>query len=582
MELDAAPAAPARPLALDAPTLVHAFQYTAERRPDAIALRNPGDAVSLTWREYAQRVERIAAGLAALGVERGDAVGLMLLNRPEFHLVDTAALHLGATPFSVYNTCTPEQVAHQFANAGNRVVVTERRFLPAVLEARLMVEAVTDVVLVDGPEPDAMTLDQLEDAGASGFRFTETWQAVRPSDLATIVYTSGTTGPPKGVELTHANALAQCAASAERWPLTAGGHAMSYLPSAHVVDRWTSHWWASLTHGFTVTSVGDMRTVILMLPGLRPTTWGGVPRIWEKLRHTLASQGVEDPAALSEEARAQLRARLGLDRVEHLGGGAAPMPIDVLRYFDALGLPIAEAWGMSETAGAGTANPPGAIRHGTCGTALPGVELRLADDAELLVRGPIVMRGYRDDPTATAAAIDDEGWLHTGDVAHIDDDGYVSIVDRKKELIISAGGKNMSPANIEAEVVGGSPLIAHAVAVGDRRPYVVALVVLDPDAAVDFAAAHGIDDASVTALSRDPAVRRAVHAAIEAANGRLSRVERVKRFAILPDEWRAGGEELTATLKLKRRAIGLRYAAEIDALYSSGSGRFSPGHAPVR
>jgi long-chain acyl-CoA synthetase len=570
MELHAAAAVAARPLALDAPTLVHAFQYTAAQRPDAVALRNPGDAVSLTWREYAQRVERIAAGLAALGVERGDAVGLMLLNRPEFHLVDTAVLHLGATPFSVYNTSTPEQVAHQFANAGNRVVVTERHFLPVVRAA-----GAAEVVLVED-------LEQLEDMGTSSFRFAETWQAVRPSDLATIIYTSGTTGPPKGVELTHANAMAQCEASAERCPLTPGGHAMSYLPSAHVVDRWTCHWWVSLTHGFTVTSIGDMRTVILMLPGLRPTTWGGVPRIWEKLQHTLTSQGVDDPEALSDEARAGLRARLGLDRIEHLGGGAAPMPIDVLRYFDALGLPIAEAWGMSEIAGAGTANPPGAIRHGTCGTALPGVELRLARDGELLVRGPIVMRGYRGDPAATAAAIDDEGWLHTGDVAHIDDDGYVSIVDRKKELIISAGGKNMSPANIESALVGSSPLIAHAVAIGDRRPYVVALVVLDPDAAVDFAAEHGIDDASVTALSGEPALQQAIHAAVEAANTRLSRVERIKHFAVLPEEWHAGDEQLTPTLKLKRRAVGLRYAAEIDALYASGSGRFSPGHAPVR
>jgi long-chain acyl-CoA synthetase len=570
MELHAAAAVAGRPLALDAPTLVHAFQYTAAQRPDEVALRNPGDAVSLTWREYAQRVERIAAGLAALGVERGDAVGLMLLNRPEFHLVDTAVLHLGATPFSVYNTSTPAQVAHQLANAGNRVVVTERHFLPVVRAA-----GAVEIVLVED-------LEQLEERGESSFRFTETWQAVRPSDLATIIYTSGTTGPPKGVELTHANAMAQCVASAERFPLTPGGRAMSYLPSAHVVDRWTCHWWASLTHGFTVTSVGDMRTVILMLPGLRPTTWGGVPRIWEKLQHTLTSQGVDDPEALSEEARAALRARLGLDRVEHLGGGAAPMPIDVLRYFDALGLPIAEAWGMSEIAGAGTANPPGAIRHGTCGTALPGVELRLARDGELLVRGPIVMRGYRGDPAATAAAIDDEGWLHTGDIAHIDDDGSVTIVDRKKELIISAGGKNMSPANIESELLGGSPLIAHAVAIGDRRPYVAALVVLDPDAAVDFAAEHGIDDASVTALSGEPAMRQAIEAAVEAANGRLSRVERVKRFAIVPEEWNAGDEQLTPTLKLKRRAISLRYAAEIDALYSSGSGRFSPGHAPVR
>jgi long-chain acyl-CoA synthetase len=582
MEVHAAPAAAARPLALDAPTLVHAFQYTAAQRPDEIALRNPGDAVSLTWREYAGRVERIAAGLAALGVERGDAVGLMLLNRPEFHLLDTATLHLGATPFSLYNTATPEQVAHQFANAGNRVVLCERHFLPTVLTAQRLVPAVEHVVLIDGAEAGVMTLEQLEGAGASSFRFTETWRAVRPSDLATIVYTSGTTGPPKGVELTHANAMAQCEASAARVPLTPGGQAMSYLPSAHIVDRWTCHWWASLTHGFTLTSIGDMRTVILMLPGLRPTTWGGVPRIWEKLRHVLVAQGVEDPATLSEPARAELRARLGLDRIEYLAGGAAPMPIDVLGYFDALGLPIAEAWGMSETAGAGTSNAPGAIRYGTCGTALPGVELQLAGDGELLVRGPIVMRGYRDDPAATAAAIDDEGWLHTGDIAHLDDDGYVSIVDRKKELIISAGGKNMSPANIEREILGASRLIAHAAVIGDRRPYVVALIALDPDALVDFAVEHGIDDASVAALAGDPALRQAVGDAIDAANARLSRVERVKRFAILPDEWRPGGEELTPTLKLRRAALALRYAAEIDALYSSGSGRFSPGHEPVR
>jgi long-chain acyl-CoA synthetase len=582
MQLHAAPAAAARPLALDAPTLVHAFQYTAAQRPDEVALRNPGDAISLTWCEYAERVEQIAAGLAALGVERGDTVGLMLLNRPEFHLVDTAVLHLGATPFSIYNTATPEQVAHQLANAGNRVVVTERHFLPVVRAAQRMVPAFAQIVLIDGVEDGAMTLDQLEASGRSSFRFTETWQAVRPQDLATIIYTSGTTGPPKGVELTHANAMAQCTASAERIPLTPGGQAMSYLPSAHVVDRWTCHWWASLTHGFTVTSVGDMRTVILLLPGLRPTTWGGVPRIWEKLQHALVGQGVEDPSALTEEARAELRARLGFDRVEHLGGGAAPMPIDVLRYFDALGLPIGEAWGMSETAGAGTANPPGAIRHGTCGPALPDVELRLAGDGELLVRGPIVMRGYRGDPEATAAAIDDEGWLRTGDVAHIDDDGYVSIVDRKKELIISAGGKNMSPANIEAELEGASTLIAHAVAVGDRRPYVAALIVLDAEAAVDFAAEQGIDDASVARLSGEPALQRTIRAAVEAANARLSRVERIKRFAVLPDDWAPGGEELTPTYKLRRSAISLRYAAEIDALYSSGSGRLSPGHEPVR
>src|SRR4051794_36798207 len=582
MEVHAAPAAAARPLALDAPTLCHAFQHTAAQRPDAVALRDPGGAVSITWRDYAARVERIAGGLHARGIAAGDAVGLMLVNRPEFHLVDTATLHLGATPFSVYNTSTPEQVAHQFANAGNRVVVTERHFLPTVLAARRFVPQVAHVVLVDGPEPGMLALDALEDSGPSAFRFAETWRAVRPDDLATIVYTSGTTGPAKGVELTHAAALAQCAASAERTPLTPGGRVISYLPSAHVVDRWSCHWWASLTQGFTVTAVGDMRTVILLLPGVRPTTFGAVPRIWEKLRATLAGQGAADPAALSEEQRAELRARIGLDAAEHLGGGAAPMPIDVLRYFDALGLPIAEAWGMSELAGAGAANPSDAIRLGTCGPPLPGLEARLVPDAGLPVRGPMVMGGYRRDPAATAAALDGEGWLRTGDIAHLDDEGYVSIVDRKKELIIGAGGKNLSPANIEAELVGASPLIGHAVAIGDRRPYVVALVSLDPEVAVDFAAEQGIDDASVAALSSRPEVREAVLAAVEAANVRLSRVERIKQFAVVPHEWWPGGEALTPTLKLKRGPIALRYAAEIDALYSSGSGRFSPGHAPVR
>jgi long-subunit acyl-CoA synthetase (AMP-forming) len=324
-----------------------------------------------------------------------------------------------------------------------------------------------------------------------------------------------------------------------------------------------------------------MRTVIFLLPSVRPTRWGAVPRIWEKLHKALVGQGVADPEKLGEDERAALRGRLGLDAAEHLGGGAAPMPIDVLRYFEALGMPISEAWGMSETAGAATGNPLGAIRLGTCGTPLPGVEAELASDGELLVRGPMVMRGYRDDPEATAAAIDADGWLHTGDIAHVRD-GYVSIVDRKKELIVTAGGKNVSPANIEARVAAGSLLIAHVAAVGDRRPYVTALIALDPDAAVDFAAEHGIDDASVTALSTHPEVRAVVRAAVEAANAELSRVERVKRFAILPQEWRPGGDELTPTLKLRRRAIAVRYAAEIDALYSSGSETRSPGHAPVR
>jgi long-subunit acyl-CoA synthetase (AMP-forming) len=565
MELQAPPA---RPRALDAPTLSHAFQLTAAERADEVALRTPGDGVAITWREYAARVEAIAGGLAALGVERGDAVGLLLLNRPEFHLLDTAILHLGAVPFSIYSTSTTEQVTHQLRNAGCRVVATESRFLPVVLAARRELAALEHVVQIDGADDDIVRLAELEGSGASAFRFAETWQAVGPDDLAALIYTSGTTGPPKGVELTHANAMAECVAWDERFPVTPGGRTISYLPTAHVVDRFSNHWWASISLGFTLTSVADMRAALFQLPSVRPTIFGAVPRIWEKLHE--AVQGMPEGAA----------ARLGLDAAEQLGGGAAPMPIDVLRDFEALGLPIAEAWGMSETSGAATANPPGDIRAGTCGTPLAGVEIDLAPDGELLLRGPTVMRGYRDDPEATAQAFDADGWLRTGDVAHVAD-GYVAIVDRKKELIVTAGGKNLSPANIESRLEAASPLIGHAAAIGDRRPYVTALIALDPDAAVDFATAHGLDDASVTALATHPEVRSRIAAAVEAANDGLGRVERVKRFAILPTEWRPGGDELTPTLKLKRRAIALRYAAEIEELYS-GSGRFSPGQNPVR
>jgi long-subunit acyl-CoA synthetase (AMP-forming) len=460
-------------------------------------------------------------------------------------------------------------------------VVTEKHFLATVRQARRDAPGVAHLVQIDGADDDIVSLAELEGTGLSSFCFAETWQAVTPGDLAALIYTSGTTGPPKGVELTHANAMAECVACAERFPLTPGGRTLSYLPAAHVVDRWSTHWWASLTCGFSVTSVGDLRTVIFLLPGVRPTRWGAVPRIWEKLHAALLGQGIADPAKLSDDERAAVRERIGLDEAEHLGGGAAPMPIDVLRYFEALGLPISEGWGMSETAGAATGDPPGAIRAGTCGRPLPGVEIELAADGELLVRGPMVMRVYRDNPGATAEAFAADGWLRTGDIAHVED-RYVSIVDRKKELIVTAGGKNISPANVEARIQAGSPLVGHVAAVGDRRPYVAALIVLDPEAAVEFATEHGLDDASVQALATHPEVRARIGAAVEAANAGLSRVERVKRFAILPVEWWPGGEELTPTMKLKRRGIATRYAAEIDELYSSASARFSPGQDPVR
>ncbi len=537
------------PRALQATTLCEAFQTTALERPQQPAVRGPGGIGELTFEQLRQRVRHVAAGLAGLGVGRGDTVALMMLNRPEFHVCDLGVLHAGGIPFSIYNTSAPEQIAYLFGNAGNEVVITERMFLPAIRAAGFEGR----IVLIDGADEGTTSLEQLILAGEPGFDAEAAWREVQPDDVLTLIYTSGTTGPPKGVQLTHRNMLSMMRGFRALVGGTTGGRIVSFLPSAHVADRWGSHYQALCVEGFTVTSVPDPRTVIATLPEVRPTLWGAVPRIWEKLKAALEANGVTDPAALPEEARAAVRAKLGLDAVERCIVGAAPTPVEVLEFFDALGLRILEVWGMSETSAISTVNPPDAPRFGTCGVALPGVELRIADDGELLVRGDHVMTGYRNDPEKTRDTFTDDGWLMTGDVGEIDADGYLRIVDRKKELIINAAGKNMSPANIESRLKAAHPLVGQACVVGDGRPYNVALIVLDPDVAA------GADPAAFTDT---------VAAAVAEANSHLSRVEQVKRYTVLDSEWLPGGDELTPTMKLKRKPIAAKYAAEIEALYA--------------
>ncbi|MEW6474955.1 MAG: AMP-binding protein [Actinomycetota bacterium] len=588
-------------------TLCEAFQRAAGLNPDAVALRTPGGAVEITWREYAERVRRIAAGLAGLGVRRGHTVALMMTNRPEFNLCDTAAMHLGATPFSVYNTLAAEQVAHLFNNAENRVVICEAAFAERVAAAGGKVE---HIVCVDGQPAGTITLQDVEARAEAGFDFDATWRAVRPEDVLTLIYTSGTTGPPKGVELTHASMLAEIAATSSVLPVNSGDRIPSYLPSAHVADRWSSHY-QQMVFGLQITCVADIRTIAAALADIRPTIWGAVPRVWEKIKAALEARIDTEPdaerrqalqwavatglrkvraeqaaingegpgpdeALLAEYAKAdelvlsKIRQQIGLDQVRWSVSGAAPTSIDVLEFFGAIGLPICELWGMSELSCCATINPPQRIKIGTVGPALPGVELSIAEDGELLCRGPLLMRGYRNEPQKTAEAIDADGWLHTGDVATIDEEGYVRIVDRKKELIINAAGKNMSPANIESRLKSASPFIGQAIAIGDRRPYNVALIVLDPDACAAYAARAGVADASPAALCEDAGIVAAVTAAVEEANAGLSRVEQIKTFKILPVDWLPGGDELTPTMKLKRKPISEKYAAEIEALYATG------------
>ncbi|MEV8514280.1 AMP-dependent synthetase/ligase [Dactylosporangium sp. NPDC051484] len=556
-------------------SLCELFQHTAAAHAGEMALRASDGSVELTWHDYAERVRTIAGGLASLGIGRGDVVGIMLTNRPEFHLVDMAVLHLGAAPFSVYNTSSVEQISYLFRNARNTVVVTERQFIDRIKAASGSVE---DIVCVDGDADGAIALARLERRDDAGFDFDKSWRAVEPTDLAALIYTSGTVGNPKGVEIEHRALLASLRAGCRIPEIAAGacsgGRLMSYLPDAHIANRYYSHY-LSLVDGASITTVRELSTVAQVLPQTRPTIFGGVPAFWYKL-HVMLAGLVADPAETTPTAREAIRVRLGLDAASMLIAGAAPIAPKTIEYFQSLGIEVCEGWAMSETAAAGTINRVGRNRPGSVGLPMDGVEVRVASDGELLIRSAALMRGYRGDPERTREALID-GWYHTGDIGQIDDEGCVRIIDRKKDLIINSSGKNISPANIEAAVQASLPLAASIVAVGEARPYVVALLTLDPIALAAFARSRGIVADAPADLVAHPEVDREVAEAIDRANSRLSRTEQIKYFRILAGTWAPGGDELTPTNKLRRRSIAGKYATEIDALYVRG--RQTPGEA---
>jgi long-subunit acyl-CoA synthetase (AMP-forming) len=592
----------ARPAAAAAATLAEAFRITAAERAEDVAIRTKGDAFTITWGELRERVDALAGGLAGLGLRRGDTIALMLSNRPEFHLCDLAAMMIGATPFSIYNTYTPEQIAYIVGDAGATMLICDRQYLPRVLEARARLPELAHVIVVDGDAPEGTIALADVESSSSDFDVAASVAQIEPTDLLTLIYTSGTTGPPKGVQLIHRNLLAAVDGLEELISFPRDGRVISWLPAAHVAER-NAHHYLPIVFGLQITCCDDPRQVLSYLPEVRPSWFFAVPRIWEKLKAGLETmiagqpqeqrerseaalaaavrkvrmeqRGEDVPAALAGEVAAAdaeifagLRAMLGLDQVEAINVGAAPTPVEVLEFFHAIGLPLAELWGMSETCGAGTVNPREKIKIGTVGPPAPGVQVKLDADGEVLVKSDVVMRGYRNLPEQTSAAFTADGWLRTGDVGEFDEDGYLRIVDRKKELIISAGGKNMSPANIEAAVKSSSPLIGQACCIGDQRPYNTALIVLDADFAPPWAAQQGISESSLAELARDERVRAAVQEGVDAANASLARVEQIKKFTIVEGDWLPGSEELTPTMKLKRKPIGEKYAAQIDAMYS--------------
>jgi long-chain acyl-CoA synthetase len=597
----------------DAGTLLDLVDRNASEHPDVLATVD-GDA-RLTWGEYRDRARAIALALLDLGVTPGQVVGLHLVNRAEHVLADVGALYAGATPTSYYNTLAADQLAYVARDSAAVVAIVDADQLPLWLSIRDELPELRHLVVLDRADPPAGVLrfDRLVEASAGalaerGAAVDAASATVGPDRPLTIVYTSGTTGHPKGTLVTHAGVrfvMDGIAGRGERGgqPLPAvGSAALSYLPLAHLAERMFSHYLA-IRQVATVTFVRDFRAMAGMLPVVRPHVFLGVPRIWEKIHGTIRDRVATETnpvkralgrtaiAVATASGRAaferrspdlrtrvlhplldrlvyrRIRVTLGLDRVQMAASGAAPLSAEVLMFFAGLGIPLTEAYGMTETSAVLTVTPPGAPRPGTVGTALPGIELRTAGDGEILARGPNITPGYLNRPDATAEAIDPDGWLHTGDLGELDADGYLRITGRKKELIINAAGKNISPANIELAVSGESDLLGPVFVYGDAKPYLVALLTLDPLGWPDWCAARGIEAANVADAAAHPRIRDEAARAVDAGNARLSRVEQVKRWTLLDHEWDSATGELTPTLKLKRPVITERYRPDVDRLY---------------
>ncbi|MEZ7123835.1 long-chain fatty acid--CoA ligase [Nonomuraea sp. AD125B] len=588
----------------------------AERHPDAPAYSDPGEPDSgedwrtLTYAEARRRVLEIAAGFAALGLGRGESVAIMMVNRSEHVLADLGAVHAGGVGCTIYSTFAPEQIEFVAGDVGARFAVlggpAELARWQPVLDR---LGGLRKIIMLEGaPAGDERFMawtDFLElgrarlaaDPGA----VEERLRAVTAGDVVTVLYTSGTTGMPKGVPLTHTNVFYEVAATDRLTALPTLGTQISYLTYAHIAERILSLY-LPLVKASHVYFCTDLANLGATLGQVRPMMFFGVPRVWEKmmarLLAVLAGQPEEQQAAVREAMAAGrayveagqyghtitpeiqaaydkadaallglIRGMIGFDRAQWTATGAAPLPSEVQSFYAGLGLKVIDVYGMTETTGAFTGNSPACYRLGTVGRAEPGVEVRIAEDGELLTRSPLNTLGYLNRPEATAELIDADGWLHTGDIGSVDDDGFYRVVDRKKELIITAGGENISPAEIENHLKQ-HPLIGQALAYGDLRPYPVAVLTIDPEVAPGWAQARGITYGSLAELAAHPDVLKEVESAVEAANTRLARVQQVKKWALLGTEWTAETEELTPSLKLKRRIIHAKYADVIEGLYS--------------
>jgi long-chain acyl-CoA synthetase len=602
--------------AVSGKTVTTIFADAAKKWADLPALRwkRDGEWHSLDWKSYRSEVAAVTMALRGLGFGPGQFGLIMARNVPEHVIADLGIVHAGGTAISVYNTLAPEQIEYVANHSEASVAIVEdEAYLAKFLEIRSSTPNLKHLILVRGDAPEGvLSWDTLVAGGRTAYErdpaaFEASARAVGPEDTVSLIYTSGTTGPPKGVMYSQNNVV-WTLESARRVLELHNETLVSYLPLAHVAERFTSQW-GSIYNGHETFLCPDPAELLAYLVEARPTAFVGVPRVWEKLMAGInaglagepdetkrqMAQGAlaasmqayrlkrdgqpvpEELAAIVERAQPLfmlLRSKIGLDRCHLAVTSTAPCRPEVHEFWAALGMPLYEVWGMSELTGPATAVPINDHRAPSVGVPLPGVEARLGEDGELLVRGGNVMVGYYREPAKTAEAVDKDGWVHSGDIAQLGADGHFRIVDRKKELIITSSGKNISPANLEA-VAKSSPIIGQAVAIGDGRSYISVLVVLDPQVAPLWGKARGIASASMSDLADDPATVAEVRRALTIANSHLARIEQFKRFTILPDEWSPESEELTPTMKLKRRVIHSKYKDQIDAMYAQPPGGHS-------
>lgn len=595
--------------AVEGKTIIDVFDHNAETYPDQPAIHwKNGEWDSFTWSEYRRRVHQVAAGLQALGVGNGEFVAIMAGNRPEHVIADFGAVHAGGTPVTIYSTLTAPQIQYIADNCKATVAILENlEFMKRWEEIRSELPNLRYVVLMSGAE-NYDTLDWVlgwDELVAKGIHHLEqdpeaverSAQAITPETLATLIYTSGTTGTPKGVMITQYNVVWTLESLRRGANLESGVRMVSYLPLAHIAERLATHYLGTYLSG-QVWYCPDLSTVLEYIQEARPTLFVGVPRVYEKFHARLRARFAETEGikkALLDRALAlnqkrveaelagergpalaglldkivlsKVREQLGMDQVDIAITAAAPISADLLKFFLTIGVPLYEIYGLSENTGPATTTLPGQVKLGSVGKPFPGVEVKTADDGELMMRGGHVTKGYYKLDQETREAYGEGGWLHTGDLARIDEDGFVWIVGRKKEIIITAAGKNIAPAKLET-ALGNHPLISKAAMIGDQRKFLSMVIALDPEEAPAWAEAHGIEYTDLATFAELAEVQEEVARAVEEANASVARVEQVKKWLIVPDEWSPESGEVTPSLKLKRRIVLDKYADQIDAMYA--------------